>query len=320
MKTEYVGICGSDIPRIINGDVPFLPTTLGHEFSGTVVEVGDGCCLSPGDKVLVVPLLVCGECPNCKNGNAGQCVSSKLIGLRAVNKGGFSEYNVIPEKNLIKLSPKFDMVHAAMIEPLTVALHALSLIGFDPSLPIAVIGTGTIGNLVIAAAKAFECRQIYAFGRNDAELELAKTFGAVKVFNTSDSLVLESFSDSTNGIYSPQVVEAVGKEETVNLALELCSVMGNIALIGMPKSEIKLSAYTFYRRLVFRQQHLHGVYHSYTNGHPGEEFPKAINMIENSKIPLDEMIYSIDNMENLLSYFRRIESGEKITGKMLFHF
>ena len=101
IKVKYTGICGSDVPRV-NGDAcHFFPNVLGHEFSGTVEEIGDGVTsLKPGDRVAGVPLVPCMKCEDCQKGNYSLCKHYSFIGSREY--GSFAQYVVVPEKNAVK--------------------------------------------------------------------------------------------------------------------------------------------------------------------------------------------------------------------------
>ncbi len=320
VRTAYCGICGSDLPRIINGEIvnAQFPCTLGHEFSGIVEAVGEGCTLEPGDHVSIAPLLVCGKCVNCKNGNPGQCISSSFLGLRVKDTGGFAEYNVLPEENLVKLPRDVSLIHAAMTEPVTVALHALSLMHFTPEKPLAVIGAGTIGMLVVQCARALGCKTLYVFDISEKRLELAKKLGASYTYNTGADGFLERFLADTDGYGSPQVAEAVGIESTILLALEVGSVMCETAIIGEVRRDVTIPAFNFYRRFSYRQQSLHGVYQSYTGMFPGVEFKRAAELMHGG-LELDPLIYCVDSFDNMMPYIEKASRGE-VTGKMIFSF
>lgn len=321
IRTAYVGMCGSDMPRVIKGEVPFFPSTIGHEFSAVVEEVGEGVTsLKKGDKVAIAPLLVCGKCKNCIEGNPGQCINAKFLGLRVPDVGGLAEYNVLPEENLVKCPKDMDLKYAAMAEPVTVALHAMNLMHFTPEKPVAIIGAGTIGMLAVQCAHAFGAKTMYVFDVDDRRLMQAKKFGATHVYNTKSEGYLEKFMEDTDGFGSPQVIEAVGIQDTILLALEIGSVMCETAIIGEVREPVTIPAFNFYRRFSYRQQNLHGVYQSYTGKFPGKEFPMAIEMINNGQIQLDELIYCVDKMENLLARFEEAKTPGKVTGKMIFEF
>ena len=119
IKVKYTGICGSDIPRV-NGDAcHFFPNVLGHEFSGTVAEVGEGVTkLQVGDRVAGVPLVPCMECEDCQKGNYSLCKHYSFIGSREF--GSFAEYVVVPERNAVKFDDEVSFEQGAFFEPATV--------------------------------------------------------------------------------------------------------------------------------------------------------------------------------------------------------
>ena len=117
VKVKYTGICGSDIPRV-NGDAcHFFPNVLGHEFSGTVEETGEGVTtLKPGDRVAGVPLVPCMKCEDCQKGNYSLCKHYSFIGSRQF--GSFAEYVAMPEKNLVKFDDEVSLNRARSLSRL----------------------------------------------------------------------------------------------------------------------------------------------------------------------------------------------------------
>ncbi|MDE7020459.1 MAG: alcohol dehydrogenase catalytic domain-containing protein, partial [Lachnospiraceae bacterium] len=144
IKVKYTGICGSDIPRV-NGDAcHYFPNVLGHEFSGTVEEVGEGVTtLKPGDRVAGVPLVPCMKCADCQKGNYSLCRHYSFIGSREF--GSFAEYVVVPEKNAVKFDAGVSFEKGAFFEPATVALHGLRRVEYRGGKSVAILGGGTIG-------------------------------------------------------------------------------------------------------------------------------------------------------------------------------
>ena len=124
VKVRYSGICGSDIPRVLNHGVHFYPIVLGHEFSGDVVEVGEGVTkVKVGDRVSGAPLVPCMKCGDCQKGNYSLCKHYSFIGSR--EQGSNADYVVIPEQNAVPFDKSVPYDQAAMFEPSTVALHGL---------------------------------------------------------------------------------------------------------------------------------------------------------------------------------------------------
>ena len=148
IKVRYSGICGSDIPRVLNHGVHFYPIVLGHEFSGDVVEVGEGVTkVKVGDRVSGAPLLPCMKCDDCQKGNFSLCKHYSFIGSREF--GSFAEYVVVPEKNAVKFEDSVSFEQGAFFEPATVALHGLERVDFKGGKTVAILGGGTIGMFVM---------------------------------------------------------------------------------------------------------------------------------------------------------------------------
>jgi L-iditol 2-dehydrogenase len=131
VKIKATGICGSDIPRVLNNGAHYYPVVLGHEFAGEVVEIGEGSTgFEIGDRVSGAPLLPCLKCDDCQNGNYSLCRYYSFIGSR--EQGSFAEYVVIPAQNAVKFSKEIPFEQGAMFEPSTVALHGVFCNDYKP--------------------------------------------------------------------------------------------------------------------------------------------------------------------------------------------
>jgi len=319
VRTECCGICGSDIARGLKAEVPFLPSTLGHEFCARVDEVGEGVeNFSKGELVQVVPLIVCHKCRNCINGNYGQCVSKKFIGLRVPDMGGFAEYNVLPAENLIKLPQGMKPEKAAFVEPVTIALQGLRRIEFKPGRDIAIIGTGMIGQLTIQCARAMGARKIFVFDINDQKLAAAKEYGADYCYNTMKEGFLEQYLADTDGFGVEQVLEIVGLESTTMLAIDICAVCGRVGIVGLLGKSITFDA-PHMRRFSEQQITLVGVWQSYSIGWPGEGWELAIEYLHKDIVDISKMIHRVNKMEEANEVFA--EFGEHpVEGKSILTF
>ena len=189
IKVKYTGICGSDVPRV-NGDAcHFFPNVLGHEFSGTVEEAGEGVTsLKPGDRVAGVPLVPCMECEDCQKGNYSLCKHYSFIGSREF--GSFAEYVVVPEKNAVKFDDSVSFEQGAFFEPATVALHGLQRCDYTGGKTVAVLGGGTIGMMTMQWAKIFGAREVVVFDIVEERLELGRRLGATACINTDRKSVV----------------------------------------------------------------------------------------------------------------------------------
>ena len=199
VKVKYTGICGSDIPRV-NGDAcHFFPNVLGHEFSGVIESVGDNVSsVKAGDRVAGVPLIPCMECEDCKKGDYALCKKYSFIGSREF--GSFSEYVVVPEKNVVKFSDATSFEQGALFEPATVALHGLLRLPFEKGKTVAILGGGTVGLFTMQWAKILGAKEVVVFDIVDERLELGKRLGATAGINTKDADFMEQAKEITRQI------------------------------------------------------------------------------------------------------------------------
>lgn len=152
IKVRYSGICGSDIPRVLNHGVHFYPIVLGHEFSGDVVEIGEGVTkVKVGDRVSGAPLVPCMKCEDCQKGNYSLCKHYSFIGSR--EQGSNADYVVVPEQNAVPFDASIPYEQGAMFEPSTVALHGLLQNDYQGGECVAILGGGTIGMFTMQWAK-----------------------------------------------------------------------------------------------------------------------------------------------------------------------
>lgn len=195
VRVKYTGICGSDIPRV-NGDAcHYFPNVLGHEFSGTVEEVGEGVTtLKPGDRVAGVPLVPCMQCGDCQKGNYSLCRHYSFIGSREF--GSFAQYVAVPERNAVRFDDAVSFEEGAFFEPATVALHGLRRVDYKGGRTVAVLGGGTIGMLTMQWAKIFGAKKTVVFDIVEERLDLAKRLGADCVINSGK----EDFMDKVNAV------------------------------------------------------------------------------------------------------------------------
>ena len=318
IKTLFCGVCGSDPPRVLDGEIRISPAALGHEFSAVVAGTGEGVeSVKTGDLVCCVPLVVCNACPNCLDGNYGQCVKSRFIGASYPDIGGFHEYNVLPEQNVMKLPEGIDPLAAAFIEPASVALHSLQLIGYQPHEDLAIVGMGGIGQLVLQGARAMGGGRIYAFDIVDERLETAKVMGAAACFNTSETGFMDEYLRLTSGLGSPQVIEAVGFEETIKTAISLAKVNGRVGLIGTMHKPVSLPPELFYNVFSRRQLWLRGVWMSYSKGYPGAPWRLAARYLADGRIDIKPLLFEVATIEDAYEAIAQFAEPGKVKGKIV---
>jgi len=195
IKIKYCGICGSDLPRALDGGVHSFPIVVGHEFSGQVVKIGANVKdVAVGDRVTAGALLPCGKCEACQKGKPAMCKNYGFIGSR--QNGAMAEYIAVKAQNIVKLPDEVSYKEGAMVEPLSVALHGIERVNVKAGATALVFGAGTIGLLALQCLKAVGAGKVYVVDIIDKKLELAKKLGADDVINSMNVDLNKYLSDN----------------------------------------------------------------------------------------------------------------------------
>lgn len=195
VRVRRAGICGSDIHYYSHGKIgsfiPKRPFVLGHEFAGEVVSVGDGASSTLiGQRVTVDPSIPCGECKFCRGGRYNLCRNMQYYGSASCDPhidGGFAEFAIAPAQNCFIVPDSLGWGEAAMIEPLSVAVHAARRAGDLAGRRVLVTGGGAIGQLVTLVARAFGASQVVMSDIAEYPRALAVKLGADAALNARDA-------------------------------------------------------------------------------------------------------------------------------------
>lgn len=247
VEIAYCGICGSDLheyadgPHAIPVDRPHplsgrtAPLTLGHEFCGTVVDVGDGVtALRVGDRVAVEPEYRCSQCTYCRSGSYNLCVSMGFAGL--MGDGGMADFAVVPAYMLYRLPDGVSLEQAAVMEPAAVALHALRRGALQLGETCAVFGLGPIGLLTIMLARLQGATTIVAVDVSPERLGAARRLGATHVFDATvlDPVALQqAILAATGGLGVDVGFEAAGLQATFESAMRALRKGGRFVMVGL---------------------------------------------------------------------------------------
>ncbi|MFB4274512.1 2,3-butanediol dehydrogenase [Nonomuraea sp. MTCD27] len=245
IAVAYCGICGSDLHEYADGPhaIPVhephpesrttAPIIVGHEFCGTVVEVGSGVSgFAPGDRVAVEPHYRCGACPRCRNGEYNICRHFGFAGL--MGDGGMAERAVVPAYMLHRLPDTVSLEQAAVFEPAAVALHAWRRAGFRPGETLAVIGLGPIGLLIVMLAVRHGAGPIIAADLSPARLQVAHALGATDLVPAEDrTAVVDLIRQAADGEGVDVAFEVVGSEETLRTCMHATRSGGRVMLVGL---------------------------------------------------------------------------------------
>jgi len=272
IKVAYAGICGSDLHIFRKGMfVTYTPETMGHEFVGTVEAVGEGVtAFKPHDHVVGDPRVGCGTCEWCRQGAFNLCPSLGFIG--EVSQGCFAEYIVMDARKLFLVPPEVELRRAALVEPLAVALHILTLGGVSETDSLGIVGAGPIGLLTVVAAKAVPVKQVTVIDISSTRLELARKLGA-------DNVLPAFPDDPTDGVDA--VVEAVGIEATLTGALKWLKPQGRLVMAGLYEEKVHLDP----NDIVAKEMKLVGV-----NAYETADMKRAVDFLACSSAALEQVI------------------------------
>jgi L-iditol 2-dehydrogenase len=316
IKVKASGICGSDIPRVLHNGVHFYPIVLGHEFSGDVVEIGEGVTtIKMGDRVSGAPLIPCMKCDDCQNGNFSLCRHYSFIGSR--QQGSNAEYIVIPEQNAVAFDESISYEQGAMFEPSTVALHGLFQNDYKGGEYTAVLGGGTIGIFTMQWSKIFGAKKVVVFDISEERLALAKRLGADEVINTSLEGYKEKAMELTEGKGFAFVFETAGQIPTMHMAFELASNKASVCFIGTPHENLSFTP-AMWENMNRKEFKLTGSWMSYSSPFPGKEWKLTAHYFATGQLKFDPgFIFKKMPMSEAQEAFQMFKTPGLVKGKVL---
>ncbi len=296
VKVQYCGVCGSDLHRYREG----ARLGIGHEFSGDIVEIGsDVKGWQVGDRVAVEPHRFCGECAWCRRGDEiGLC--EKFFGWIEQYQGAFRTYAKVKHYQVYKLPDELSYEHAAMIEPTTVALHAVRLSEMKEGDVVAVLGLGPIGQLVARVARALGAKAVYATEATPSRLELA-TDVVDEAININVTNPIDRILELTDGVGPDVVFECAG---TVSAAQQ------SIALVRKGGTIIALSICFDWVEIPFSNIVLKGLtIKGFVCWTPGQ-YASALNLIKDKRIDVAPLVTSKMQLDDISEAFEQASRGE----------
>ena len=247
LKVMACAVCGTDV-RILSHGHPRItpPFIIGHEIAGMIEEIhGEADGLKEGDRVVVPPLISCGECFYCKNSLPNLCSHKTSIAYEL--PGGFSQYMIIPHKavikgNLIKIPDPISFTEASLVEPLACCIHGQHFLTLSATTAVLIIGSGPIGLMHMQLAKAKGVRQVGLADISSLRIEKAKPFDPDFLIHSAESNLVEEIRRITHGMGPNAVVVACPSMGAIHQAFEVISKGGEILLFaGLPKEESHFS-------------------------------------------------------------------------------
>lgn len=305
VRVAACGICGSDVHGYDGSSGRRIPPlVMGHEAAGTVAAAGQSVAgYMPGDRVTFDSTVYCGTCAFCRSGEINLCDNRQVIGVSCGDyrrHGAFAEFVTVPARILYHLPDHFEFSEAAMLEAVSVALHAVRVSHARAGDSALVIGAGMIGLLTLQAARAAGCKPVFIADVDASRLELARQLGADQALHVSGANLPGEVMHLTAGRGVDVSYEAVGRNETVTAAIDATRKGGTVTLIGNIKPEVTLPL----QKVVSRQLRLQGSCAS------AGEYPQAIEMIAGGRIKVKPLITAVASLEEGPRWFERLHSGE----------
>lgn len=305
IRVRACGICGSDIHGMDGSSGRRIPPVImGHEASGVVEEAGSACRdWQTGDRVTFDSTIYCGKCPYCRRGEINCCDNRRVVGVSCADyrqHGAFAEYVAVPQHILHRLPEGLSFERAALVEPVSIAFHAVNITPISMNDSAAVVGTGMIGLLVVQTLRAAGCGQIIAVDIDPARLELACKLGADLAVRSDAPDALERILQYTGKQGADIVFDVVGIGASVRLAVESARKGGVMTLVGnlAPSVELPLQS------VVTRGLRLLGSLAS------AGEYPAALAMIHRGSIDVDTLISATAPLAEGAVWFDRLYRRE----------
>jgi (R,R)-butanediol dehydrogenase / meso-butanediol dehydrogenase / diacetyl reductase len=236
VKIKKIGICGSDLGDYAQGSEMIppekTPLIIGHEFAGRVVDLGPGARgFSKGDRVTGLGYWACNDCYFCKKGQPNLCLKSVFTGINV--NGCMAEYLVAPDSTFYKVPDRVSDDNAALVEPLSVALHAVRLGRVTAGDTVVIVGEGTIGLSVLLSARVAGAARIFVIAKHKNRGELAKALGATGVIYLQEGDPVQAIASLTEGLGADISFECAGRSDTPQLAVNLTRRGGMIIIVGV---------------------------------------------------------------------------------------
>jgi L-iditol 2-dehydrogenase len=300
IEIKRIGVCGSDI-HVYHGLHPYTsyPVVQGHEVGGVVAETGPGVTgFKPGDKVVFMPQVTCGVCYPCRHGMYHICDNLKVMGFQT--SGAAQEFFPVKAEMVLKLPDTMSLDEAALVEPVSVAAHAVGRSGGVEGKKVVVLGAGTIGNLVAQVSRASGAADVLVTDVSEYKLNKARETGFTHVVNTKQ----ENLNDAILKYFGPDkadlMFECVGVQDTITQAVDYARKGSTIVIVGVfgKKPEVNLGF------VQDRELSLVG-----TLMYQKKDYERAIELAANGRLVLGPMVTQRFPFNRYLEAYEMIEGS-----------
>lgn len=317
IKVGSSGICGSDLPRVyeLGTSKQKYPLTLGHEFGGTIVEVGDNVDPSViGKQGAIFPCIPCRECEMCTSGHYAMCLDYDYLGSRS--DGGFAEYCLVPSLwHFVEANQSVSHHSLAMVEPCTVAQHALRKGNVKAGDNVLIFGAGPIGIMVARWASLFGATNIVLVDIDEEKIDFAKKRNLLCVDGRNNN-IFEKLYELNQGKKYDVVIEGVGTGITVDQGVEVIKTFGTIVLMGNPNKDTTIKLHT-HSNILRKEINLVGMWNSHYHPMPINEWEYTIKKLESKQIEIDDLVTHDVGFDSFLEVFEGVYNQEFLSCKVL---
>ncbi|HEY7059732.1 MAG TPA: galactitol-1-phosphate 5-dehydrogenase [Vicinamibacterales bacterium] len=303
VRVRACGVCGSDIHGYDGSTGRRIPPlVMGHEAAGVIEAVGARVTdLRLGDRVTFDSTVSCGACDFCRRGQINLCDRRTVLGVSCGDyrrHGAFAEFVAVPARITYRLPDALPFEHAALVEAVSVAVHAVGLRVPGPSDTVVVIGCGMIGLLVVQALRAKGCTSIIGVDIDDKRSALAMKVGATAALDGRSDVPRE-IARITHGRQADHAFEVVGFRETVLTAIRSVRKGGTVTLVGNLTPMVDLPL----QEIVSRQLTLLGSCAS------SGEYPACIDLMTRRVIDVGPLISATAPLDEGPAWFERLYTG-----------
>jgi len=314
IKVKAAALCSSDVdvfewtPLVAKANYP-LPFILGHEFSGEIIKVGEDVKgLNVGERVVGETHIPCGYCETCRTGNQHICGNHMGVLGRTVD-GCFAEYIKLNQKAVISLPENCTYHQGAVLEPLATAMHAVSRA--NPSgKTLAIMGTGTIGQMAIDIAKFLGAIKIFAIDISDFKLGESKSRGADFAINSLREDVVGIIKKETNHNGVDAIIDFTGNEKVINQCVEALKIAGTLVHVGMVGKPLTFNSFMY--DVVYKELILTGIY----GRRMYETWTRLSAILSTGRLDLDSYIGKVMPLKD---FEKGVEMFQEISGRVVFN-
>lgn len=305
IRVAACGICGSDVHGYDGSTGRRIPPlVMGHEAAGVIERVGQGATeFAPGERVTFDSTVYCGNCDFCRAGKVNLCDNRQVLGVSCGDyrrHGAFAEYVAVPARIVYRLPDSLPMEHAALIEAVSVAVHAVNRSEVSAGDMAVVVGAGMIGLLTVQALRAAGVEQVVAVDIDDTRLSLAQKLGASTIVNSKQQDAVALVQELTSGRGVAASFEVVGATEPLNTAIDCVAKGGSVTLVGNVSPQVDLPL----QSVVTRELTLYGSCASQG------DYPRCIELMASGVIDVAPLLTAQAPLEEGPRWFERLYSRE----------